>query len=103
MRTIVRAAALLAVLPLASLAACAAPAAAQTPRATPGAVVRRVVSPSDSTQSYALYLPSQWSPGRRWPVLVLMDPGGRAGVPMQRFQDAAERNGWIVASSYNTV
>jgi predicted esterase len=92
-----------AALPLIAALGIAAHAAGQAPDVTRRGVVQRVVSPSDSTQGYALYLPSRWSPGRRWPVLVLMDPGGRAGVPMQRFQGAAERNGWIVASSYHTA
>ena len=30
-------------------------------------------------------------------------PAGRALVPMQRFQPAAERLGYIVMSSYNTL
>jgi predicted esterase len=97
MRTLARAAALLAVvLP-------AAPVAAQAPDPARGAVVERVVSASDAGQSYALYLPTRAAPGERRPLLVLMDPRGQATVPMERFRAAAERNGWIVASSWNTI
>jgi len=95
MRTLARTAVLL------SLAA--APAAGQAPSATPGTVLPRVATAADPAQSYALYLPSRWEAGRRWPVLVVMDPEGHAGVPMERFRAAAERNGWIVASSWNTA
>ncbi|MEJ2317960.1 MAG: hypothetical protein P8Y21_01360 [Gemmatimonadales bacterium] len=68
-----------------------------------GVVVDSIVSISDSTQSYALYLPSDYDPGRTWPVMYLMDPRGRALVPMELFREAAERHGWILLSSYNTL
>jgi pimeloyl-ACP methyl ester carboxylesterase len=68
-----------------------------------GVVVDSIVSISDPTQSYALYLPSEYDPGRDWPVMYLMDPRGRALVPMGLFKDAAERHGWILISSYDTM
>jgi len=67
-----------------------------------GVVVDSVISISDPTQSYALYLPSGYDPGRTWPVMYLMDPRGRAHTPMELFRDAAERYGWILISSYDT-
>jgi predicted esterase len=68
-----------------------------------GEVVDSVVSISDPTQSYALYLPSAYDPGSTWPVLYLMDPRGRALIPMELFREAAERRGWILMSSYDTA
>jgi predicted esterase len=68
-----------------------------------GRVVQRLVSRADTTQRYALYLPSSFARERQWPVLFLLDPRGRALVPMERFQPAAERLGYIVISSYNTL
>ena len=68
-----------------------------------GTVVPKVTSPSDSSQHYALYLPAHYDATQRWPALLLLDPRGRALVAMQRFQAAAERDGYIVLSSYNTV
>ncbi|HEV7589263.1 MAG TPA: hypothetical protein VGO40_14200 [Longimicrobium sp.] len=64
-----------------------------------GRVVERVRA--DSIHSYALYLPSAWTAERRWPVLVALDPGGRALLPLERFREAAERRGWVVMSSYD--
>lgn len=69
----------------------------------PGEVVDSIASISDPSQSYALYLPSAYDPGRTWPVMYLMDPRGRALVPMELFREAAERHGWILISSYNTM
>src|SRR5947209_456187 len=68
----------------------------------PGFVTDTVQSSSDTTQTYALYLPRAYDRGRRWPVLFLMDPRGRAQVPMRLFRAAAERYGYIVMSSYQT-
>ena len=67
-----------------------------------GGVTETVHSLSDTSQTYALYLPSNYSSARPFPVLFLMDPRGRALVPMRLFQVAAERYGYIVLSSYQT-
>jgi len=68
-----------------------------------GRIITRMVSRADTSQRYALYLPSAFTRSRQWPVLFLLDPRGRALVPMQRFQPVAERLGYIVISSYNTL
>lgn len=67
-----------------------------------GTVVDRVTCAADPERSYALYLPSAYTTDKRWPILVLMDPRGRALLPMALFREAAERHGYIVASSYDT-
>jgi len=69
----------------------------------PGAVVEKLSCRADPTQTYALYLPSAYDPARRWPVLILMDPRGRALVPVELFRAAAEKRGWILMSSYDTA
>ena len=68
-----------------------------------GRIIQRMVSRADTAQRYALYLPSTFTPARQWPILFLLDPRGRAMVPMQRFQPVAERLGYMVISSYNTL
>ena len=68
-----------------------------------GDVVEKVTSLSDSTQSYALYLPSRYEPSRPWPVLFLLDPRGVALRPLELFRAAAEDYGYVVISSYNTI
>lgn len=67
-----------------------------------GSVLDTVVSRTDSSQRYAVYLPSAYTIDRRWPLLFLMDPRGRALLPLQRFRDAAERYGYVLVSSYGT-
>jgi predicted esterase len=68
-----------------------------------GRIIQRLTSRADTSQRYALYLPSSFTRQRQWPVLFLLDPRGRALIPMQRFHDAAERLGYIAISSYNTL
>lgn len=71
-------------------------------RIPPGQVVEKVVSASDPAMSYALYVPSAYSGGRKWPLLIAMDPRGRALIPMELYREAAEKLGYIIVSSYNT-
>jgi predicted esterase len=71
----------------------------QLPR---GQLVEKLICAHDATQSYALYLPSNYSSSRSWPVLYAFDPGARGEVPVERFREAAERYGWIVVGSNNS-
>jgi hypothetical protein len=67
-----------------------------------GTVVDQVTCLDDPTQSYALYLPSQYSPDRSWPVIYAFDPGGRGKTAVEVYQSAAEKYGYIVAGSNNS-
>jgi predicted esterase len=64
-----------------------------------GQVVERVTTLKDSTLTYALYLPSNYTPARRWPVVYCFDPLARGALPVKLFSEAAERFGWVVAGS----
>jgi predicted esterase len=68
-----------------------------------GRVFQRLTSRADTTQRYALYLPTSYTREKQWPVLFLLDPRGRALIPMQRFRPVAEQLGYVVISSYNTL
>lgn len=74
----------------------------RTSRYLPGQLVERVVSEANPREQYAVYLPSSYRPDKTWPILLLMDPRGRAMIPLSRAQEAAERLGYIALSSYNT-
>jgi predicted esterase len=67
-----------------------------------GQVVEKIVCAGAPDQTYALYLPKSYSPERKWPVLYAFDPGARGKIPVERFKEAAERLGWIVAGSNNS-
>jgi predicted esterase len=82
----------------------AAPAPAVKPPELPrGALIEKLTCPGNPEQSYALYLPSTYSPDRTWPILYAFDARGEALVPAKAFQEAAEKYGWIVVSSYNSA
>jgi len=67
-----------------------------------GRVVETVATLKDLAQTYALYLPSNYTPARRWPVLYCFDPLARGAVPVKLFTEAAERFGWVVVGSNNS-
>ncbi len=67
-----------------------------------GRVLDRVVARGDASQSYALYLPSNYTPNHTWPVLYCLDPGAHGRAPVERFSQAAEKAGIIVVGSNNS-
>src|SRR6187401_888265 len=76
---------------------------AQVPTSLPaGEVIPSVACATNASQTYALYLPSTYQPDRPWPVILAFDPGGRGRNPVERYRDAAERYGFIVAGSNNS-
>jgi dienelactone hydrolase len=67
-----------------------------------GAVIEKVVSGSDKTQSYAVYLPTSYTPDRLFPILYCFDPMARGAIAVSRFKDAAEKYNYIVVGSNNS-
>jgi dienelactone hydrolase len=67
-----------------------------------GQVIERVACKADPQQSYALYLPSGYTPEKKWPMLYAFDPAGRGKLPVSLFKDAAEKFGFIVVGSNNS-
>src|ERR1700676_4290097 len=81
------------------LMATAAARAADLPT---GQIVDSVECALDHAQHYALYLPSNYTPSRQWSVIRAFDGGGRGRGPGERYQQAAEKYGYIVAGSLNS-
>jgi hypothetical protein len=83
------------------LFACTAavPSSQDLPR---GTIIDAVTCVDDRTQSYALYLPSTYSPDRAWNVLMGFHPSGRGRAIVEAYQAAAEQYGYIVAGSNNS-
>jgi tetratricopeptide (TPR) repeat protein len=67
-----------------------------------GHIIDKVACSADPRQSYALYLPSNYSPGRAWPILYCLEPLARGRLPVERFEAGAEQYGYIVAGSCNS-
>jgi predicted esterase len=67
-----------------------------------GKLIERIVCTKTPEQSYALYLPSNYSSDRSWPVVFAFDPGARGRLPVDAMKDAAERYGYLVLGSNNS-
>lgn len=67
-----------------------------------GKVVDKVECSATPGESYALYLPSGYSADRAWPVLYILDPRARGPQAAEKFRAAAEKHGYILASSNNS-
>ncbi len=50
-------------------------------------------------ESYALYLPRDYSPEKKWPIVFVFDPQGRGSNTANLFRWAAEDQQYIIASS----
>jgi len=89
-----------------ALLLAAAPAPASEPSGgeglPKGRLVEGVACAADPTQTYSLILPDGYDPARQWPVLVVLDPGGRSVAAAGRFIEPAQELGWIVVSSDGT-
>jgi poly(3-hydroxybutyrate) depolymerase len=68
----------------------------------PGQVIEKVTCDADPAESYALYLPSNYTPGRKWPILYVFDPMAHGMAPVKRYKDLAEKYGYILAASNNS-
>jgi poly(3-hydroxybutyrate) depolymerase len=64
-----------------------------------GVIVDDVVSGDDAAQSYALYLPSDYTPDRAWSLLLAFHAGARGRAMVEKYRAAAERYGYVVAGS----
>ena len=66
-----------------------------------GKVIPDMVCLNDSSHSYALYLPSYYyeSDIEEWPVIYAFDAAARGVFPVDLFQEAAEKYGYIIAGS----
>ena len=58
-----------------------------------------VPSSFDSTQTHAVYIPKSYTPEKKWPILFAFEPRSQGKIPVELFQEAAERLGWIIISS----
>ncbi len=64
-----------------------------------GEIVDPVECAGFAGQTYALYLPSAYSPERQWPVLYTFDARQNGRGVAELYREAAERLGWIIVSS----
>jgi hypothetical protein len=63
-------------------------------------LLRRIATATDPTQQYALFVPKDAAPDA--PLLIVLDPRGRAVLSRDFVIDAARARGWIVLSSWQS-
>ncbi len=64
-----------------------------------GVVTDSVIINDSIQESFALYLPKNFEISKNWPVIFLFDELGRGRQLVRFFQDAAEKEGYILAAS----
>jgi tetratricopeptide (TPR) repeat protein len=79
-----------------------APAQTNTESLPTGVVVGTVAVQSAPEQSYAVYLPDDYSPQKQWPTIFCLDPRARGKSAIERFVPAAKKYGYIVVCSNNS-
>jgi poly(3-hydroxybutyrate) depolymerase len=67
-----------------------------------GQIIDPVKCAADQLQTYALYLPSHYSPDRPWKLILAFDPRGQGRQGVEHLEAAAEKYGYIVAGSNNS-
>ncbi len=67
-----------------------------------GVVVNKIVCKSDSTLSYAVYLPSTYISSNKYPVIYFFDPHGSGYLPLKKYKALAEKHNYIFVGSNNS-
>jgi dienelactone hydrolase len=67
-----------------------------------GKIIDKVVNLTDPSQDYALYLPSGYNADKPLPVIYFFDAHAAGKLPLAKYQELAERNGYILIGSNNS-
>ena len=67
-----------------------------------GQLIETVICEGDPAQSYALYLPSNYTAARNWPIIYAFDPGAHGKRPVELYKDIVEKYGFVIAGSNNS-
>ncbi len=63
-------------------------------------VIGEVAENSDNpNHTYSYYLPTSYNTNQVWPVIYCFDSHGRGSLPVTKYKDLAERNGYILIGS----
>lgn len=67
-----------------------------------GQIIDQVICKNDTSQSYALYLPSNYSTEKSYPVIYAFDPHAIGKLPVSMYKELAEQYGYIIVGSNNS-
>jgi hypothetical protein len=66
-----------------------------------GAAVDSLPISDSISESFAMYLPSNYSDDKNWPIVFVFDPQGRGINSARLFSQAANEQGYLIAASNN--
>lgn len=67
-----------------------------------GVVIDSIFCIGNSTQSYAAFLPSNYNPKSKWPIIYFFDPDASGNVPIKKYAEVANELGYITVCSNNS-
>ena len=67
-----------------------------------GIVIDTVICTDNPGQKYAIYLPSNYSSAKKWPIIYFFDPHGAGNLPLNLYKSLAEKYGFIIAGTYGS-
>lgn len=65
-------------------------------------IIDSVTCLHDTSQYYALYLPSNYSKEKKWPIIYFFEPAARAKLPLEKYAALAEEFEYILVCTYNS-
>ncbi len=66
-----------------------------------GAIMDSLKLNDSTTENFSLYLPTKFESTKNWPIVFVVDMEGHGKKAIRIFQEAAEKQGYILASSNN--
>jgi predicted esterase len=64
--------------------------------------VQTIQCANDSSSRYSLYLPQQYLPGKKYELLIFLDPSARGDMPVQKYRTMADEAGVVLAGSLDS-
>jgi dienelactone hydrolase len=67
-----------------------------------GQVIEKVLCQSDPSQSYSMYLPSNYTSDKTFPIIYVFDAHGTGKLPISKYKNLAEKYDFIIVGSNNS-
>ncbi|MEP2026088.1 MAG: hypothetical protein ABJH98_01845 [Reichenbachiella sp.] len=77
-------------------------ASAQAMKQPMGQIIDTIKCENSTDQSYALYLPSEYTSDKKWPAIFFFEPMARGRLPLALYAHLAEKYGFILIGSNNS-
>ena len=72
---------------------------ATEPGVEKGKINPKVVCRKFPNVSYALYLPQNYTPGLKYPLIIAFDPHASGSLPLEKYKELADKYGYILMGS----